>query len=102
MYMNFSCMLECWKYYQKLHRSQNNKNVAKRLESTTVIILLIYVMEYILEIFNPIQLTDVSYCSVTSHLHRRNLHVDELFSTYSTELLKESGSFMSGRCKCGA
>jgi len=100
--MNFSCMLEYWKYYPKLHRSQNNKNVAKRLESTTVIIRLIHVMEYILEIFNPIQLTDVSYCLDISPLQCRNLHVDELFSTYSTELLKESGSFMSGRCNYGA
>jgi len=90
-------MLKCWKYYQKLHRSQNNKNVAKRLESTTIIIRLICHSIY-LEIFNPIQLTDVSYCSDISHLHCRNLHVDELFSTYSTELLKESGSFMSGIC----
>jgi hypothetical protein len=59
-------------------------------------------MEYILEIFNPIQLTDVSYYSDISHLHCRNLHVDELFSTYSAEPLKASGSFMSGRCNCGA
>jgi hypothetical protein len=52
-------------------------------------------MEYILEIFNPIHQTDVSCCSDTSHLQCRNLNVDELFSTYYTEFLKESGSFMS-------